>query len=73
MPCESEFSFQSPTAILIPKNADEMILTAARDFADYLFTSMGVSAYVGYECGDAPQGCVRFAFDEGMKENAKSR
>lgn len=72
-PKENEFSFASPTAILLPQNADEMMLTAARDFADYLFTSMGVSAYVDYERKCVPPGAVRFAFDDDMKENARHR
>ena len=73
LPKENEFSFQSPTAILIPKDSDEMMLTAARDFAEYLFTSMGVAAYVDCDRADAPKGSVRLALDESMKDVARYR
>ena len=73
LPKENEFCFQSPTAILLPKDAGEVAYTAARDFADYLFTSMGISAYVDQDRPDAPVGCVRLALDESMRENAKYR
>lgn len=43
-PEPEEFVFTDGAVIYLPEDADEVMLTAARDFADYLFTSMGVSA-----------------------------
>lgn len=73
VPRENEFCFQSPTAILMPKEADEITRTAAYDFADYLFSSMGVTAYVDYDRQDAPKGSVRLSVDEKMRDVASHR
>lgn len=44
MPTADEFEFTDGMVIYIPEYADEVILTAARDFVEYLFVSMEVSA-----------------------------
>lgn len=54
-PQENEFVFRSPVAILIPQNAGQILKTAAKDFADYLLTSMGVSAYIDINKGQMPE------------------
>ncbi|MBQ6846311.1 MAG: hypothetical protein IJO61_04195 [Oscillospiraceae bacterium] len=43
-PASDEFILSDGICIVIDKNASEVILTAARDFVDYLFTSQNVSA-----------------------------
>ena len=68
LPTDNEFCFESPTAILIPENAGEVTVTAARDFADYLFTSMNVSAYVDFDRGQDIKGCVRLALSDRLGE-----
>ena len=43
-PKASEFCIEDGFSIIVSENAGDVILTAAKDFIDYLFTSMGVSA-----------------------------
>ena len=42
LPEDDEFVFSDTVRVSIPQDADEMLLTSAKDIADYLFTSMGV-------------------------------
>ncbi len=44
-----EFEIKNGITIVLPKDSGEVALTAAQDFADYLFVSMKVSAMIGYE------------------------
>ena len=45
-PAQDEFVFTDGTVILLPADADKVITHAARDFEDFLYTSMGVSVLV---------------------------
>ena len=45
---ENEFEIKDGFSICIPKNCGDVTLTAAKDFQDYLFTSMGISALLKY-------------------------
>lgn len=73
MPLDNEFSFESPTVILMPRDAGEVIITAARDFADYLFTSMNVTAYVDYDRGQEVKGCIRLAVNKDIGKASMPR
>ena len=73
LPYENEFCFASPTVILMPEGCGEVIETAARDFADYLFTSMNVSAYVDYDRGHDAVGCVRLKINTDLGEASERR
>ena len=73
LPLDNEFYFESPTAILMPEGAGEITVTAARDFADYLFTSMNVTAYVDYDRGQNIKGCVRLAVNKDLGEASELR
>ena len=73
LPLDNEFCFESPTAILMPEGAGEITVTAARDFADYLFTSMNVTAYVDYDRGQNIKGCVRLAINKDLGEASELR
>jgi hypothetical protein len=42
-PAEEELEIKNNFVMLIPENAGKVLLTAAKDFQDYLFTSMNVS------------------------------
>lgn len=46
LPNDNEIALSDGTIIYISENAGDVITTAAKDFADYLFTSMNISAYV---------------------------
>lgn len=48
VPLEEELVLNDGFVICIPPNADEVVLTAAKDFLDYLFTSMHISAMLKY-------------------------
>jgi len=58
-PDADEFVFTSPVRILMPEDAGEITVTAAKDFADYLFTSMNVTAFVDYDDGSDVPNTVR--------------
>ncbi len=53
-PCANEFEIKDGMKIIISENASEVIVTAAKDFADFLYTSMGVSVFV--KTGNAEDG-----------------
>ncbi|MBQ2999716.1 MAG: hypothetical protein IJD64_04575, partial [Clostridia bacterium] len=73
LPRDDEFFFESPTAILMPENAGEVTLTAAKDFADYLFTSMNVTAYVDFDRGQPIEKCVRLVLNPDLGEASERR
>jgi len=58
LPEENEFAFQKNVKIYIPENAGEVLLTAAKDFEDYLFTSMKLSASIDYDDGEKKENSV---------------
>ena len=58
LPKENEFAFQNNVKIYIPENAGEVLLTAAKDFEDYLFTSMKLSASIDYDDGEKKENSV---------------
>jgi len=43
-PATNEFAFTDGMVVAVPRNADEVLALAAKDFCDYLDVSMGVSA-----------------------------
>jgi len=44
----NEFEIKNGFTIVLQEDSDDVVLTAAKDFVDYLFTSMGVSAMLRY-------------------------
>lgn len=46
IPDEKELVIQDGFTICLPENAGEVVLTAAKDFADYLLTSMNVASMI---------------------------
>lgn len=50
-PLDNELSFSEGVSIVLPEDAGKVILCAAKDFLDYLFTSMKVSASLTYNHG----------------------
>lgn len=57
-PNHNELELCGPVAIRIDTDADEIIVTAAKDFADYLFTSFGIPAYIDYDDGKIAENSV---------------
>lgn len=51
-PEADEFSFPNTVKICIPADGDEMLMTSAKDIADYLFTSMGIEAFLSRHPSD---------------------
>lgn len=51
-PEQDEIEISDGCSVFVPKDADDVILTSARDFIDYLFVSMGVSAILRYGAGN---------------------
>ena len=72
-PNENEFVFTGPVAILMPQNSGIVVETAARDFADYLFTSMNVPAYVTYDSQQDLCGAVRLRTNKDLAEASQCR
>jgi len=50
---KDEFVFEDAMWVSMPQKSDDVIVTAVKDFADFLFTSMGVSVMLGYDMPDA--------------------
>ncbi|MBE6594286.1 MAG: hypothetical protein E7644_00665 [Ruminococcaceae bacterium] len=73
LPANDEFCFASPTVILVPEHCGEVIMTAAKDFADYLFTSMNVAACVDRDRGQEISGAVRLAVNTDLGEASERR
>ena len=48
VPNENEFVIADNFYITVPRDADDIILTAVKDFNDYLWTSMNVSSSPSY-------------------------
>lgn len=48
-PCSDEFEIKNGFSLVVPQNAGDVTMTAVRDFVDYLFTSMNISAMISYE------------------------
>ncbi|MBQ7399339.1 MAG: hypothetical protein IJW06_02600, partial [Clostridia bacterium] len=69
---KDEFEFCSPVKIIIEKDADVITKTAAFDFADYLFTSMNVSAYVQSE-GEVTEGCIKIVTNKDLGTSSERR
>lgn len=69
LPREDEFDVTDGIRILLPENSDEVIYTAARDFQDYLFTSMEVAALVTAVPGPGPH--IRLSLDRELEEEAR--
>ena len=70
-PAKGEFAFRDGAVVSVPANADEVLCTAARDFADYLFVSMETSARVARRKGGADaaaKGGVSVALDPSLRE-----
>lgn len=67
-PTENEFVVPEGLAIVLPQAYDSVVLTAARDFADYMFTSMGQSAMVTQNSVDTP--CLTLSYNENLGDAA---
>jgi len=48
LPKPNEYVLPDRLAVCLPRNAGDVMLTAAKDFIDFLFTSMGLSAMLVY-------------------------
>jgi len=72
-PDADEFTFESTVRILMPKDAGIVTTTAAKDFADYLFTSMNVTAYVDIDDGTDAPNTVRLAINTDLGEASERR
>jgi len=68
-PEEDEFEITEGVRILLPPDADEVIVTAARDFQDYLLSAMDISAMVTKRSG--PGQSIRLALSRDLEEEAR--
>ncbi len=72
-PDTNEFAFENTVRILMPNNAGEVTVTAAKDFADYLFTSMNVTAYVDYDNGEDCPNTVKLMLSDNLGDANERR
>lgn len=72
-PEKNEFEFKNTVGIFMPVNAGEIIVTAAKDFADYLFTSMNVIAYVAYDDGKLHDNSVKLSVNKDLRDASEQR
>ena len=64
---ESEFEITDGAKILIPSGSGEVLVNAARDFADYLFVSMKVGSSVSEKTGKST---IEIKIDKSVGERA---
>ena len=64
-PKDNEFVISDIFFITVPRDADDVILTAARDFNDYLWTSMNISSSLSYT---ADSGCIKISLNKDIEE-----
>ena len=62
---EDEFEVKNGFSIVVPENAGDVTMTAVRDFADYLFTSMKVSAMMSLS---AEENCVKISLNKDIED-----
>ncbi len=72
-PDANEFEFKPVVRILMPEDAGIITSTAAKDFADYLFTSMNVTAYVDTDDGCNAPNTVRVCINTDLGEASERR
>ena len=65
-PATNELAFTDGMVVAVPRNADEVLALAAKDFCDYLDVSMGVSA----RFARGGKGAVTVALDGKMPARA---
>ncbi|MBQ4526458.1 MAG: hypothetical protein II998_00135 [Clostridia bacterium] len=65
-----EYEIKNGFSIILPKDYSDVVLTASKDFQDYLFTSMKVSAMLT-ENPASKSNCLIIAFDENQNEDYK--
>lgn len=61
----NEFELKNGFSIVVPEDASEVIMTAVRDFSDYLFTSMKVSNMIAL---DAESNFVKISLNEDIED-----
>ena len=64
-PREDETELKNGLCLVIPKDAGVVTLTAVRDFVDYLFTSMNVSAMMSSE---GEQNAIKIALNQDIED-----
>lgn len=65
-PKDDEFVIPEGLLIVLPENYDSVVLTAARDFSDYMFTSMEQSATVTRNCEN--NSCLKLSYNKRLDE-----
>ena len=66
-PKDTEYELKNGLTLVLPEyDEDDVILTAAKDFIDYLFVSQGVSAMLGREV--AGTGCLVISLNRDLGE-----
>lgn len=63
--CDNEFEIKNGFSIVVPENAGDVTMTAVRDFVDYLFTSMQLSAMISLA---AEENCVKIALNQELED-----
>lgn len=61
VPSDDEFAIKDGAKIVLPETAGEVLMTAAKDFADYLFVSQNVSVKIEKGLENAKSGDVFIA------------
>lgn len=65
VPFNDEFEIKNGFSIVVAENAGDVTMTAVRDFVDYLFTSMKVSAMISLA---AEENCVKISLNQDIEE-----
>ena len=67
MPGADELVLQDGFSVILPETEDVVVETAAKDFIDYLFTSMGISAILRKSDYKAEGNCVRLQYHSAIE------
>lgn len=72
-PKDDEIALYGPVPIYISPDACEIVMTAAKDFADYLFTSFHIPAFIDYDDGAVKANSVRLKINTNLSEASEKR
>lgn len=64
-PQENEVELKNGLALVVPEDVGDVIMTAARDFVDYLFVSMKISAMITHH---ASGHCIQLCLNQNIED-----
>lgn len=72
MPQADEYVINNGFCVTIPDDSDLVVETAARDFVDYLFTSMNVSAMLSKKTAENAENSIRICINQEIDDASET-